>query len=151
MEQETIIGNRTFYFNKMSAVDALQTQQLLLQKLKLDQELMALFGSMTSEDDDGSGLYFMFVKLVQGFGGDELINFITDIIAKAHVKVMGDTGKTMVSINRDFKDNFNLVFKMVFDVLKANYDFDFFLQSAPMKQAKKNTVKVQPGKHQIPF
>lgn len=147
LELSEQIGSKYFYFQKMNVIDALQIQQAILQKIKVDSNLLSIIDDIGKEDNDDIGGFFMaFVSIIQGFDKVELVNFITEVIEKANVKVEGSQGKTLVSLNRDFEDDFNKVFFLLFHVLKANYNFDFFLQNSATK-VKTEAVKMKRGEH----
>lgn len=147
LELSELVGNKYYYFQKMSVIDALQVQQTILQKIKLDKSLLSLVDEIGGEDNDDLASFFMaFVGIIQGFDKVELVNFITEVLEKAKVKVEGAQGKTLVSLNRDFEDDFNKVFLLLFNVLKANYNFDFFLKNNATKE-KAEAVKMKLGDH----
>lgn len=148
----TSVSDKIFYFSKLSVIEALKTQQKLIRKMKIDKETMDIIKDI---DLGGEGLgletlFLLFVRLLQAFEPDELINFINEVVMICKVKVEGDNGEQPVMLNRDFEGNFNNVFRLMFEVIKANYDFSFFLTSKlsdtkPMEN--KNSVKVQAGQH----
>lgn len=147
LELSEQIGGSYFYFNKLNVIDALQIQQQIIQKIKLSKNLLSIIDEIGEEgNNDFASLISAFVGILQGFDPVELVNFITTVIEKANVKVEGTQGKTLVSLNRDFENNFNGVFVLIFHVLKANYNFDFFLQNEG-SQEKVNTVKMKLGEH----
>ena len=59
--------------------------------------------------------------------------------------VTGNGSYQTVAIDIDFADNFNDIFNFLFEVVKVNYNLDFFLKNDDAEEA--NSIKVQPGKH----
>ena len=159
-ELSTTVNGRMFTFKKLSAVDMLKTQQTLLRKIKVDDELMGMIKQLDNPSEelgeDGlakSGnenmmfvIYMLFLRLIQSFDEDELINFMNGVVSKAMVMRLTDAGhKRLTNIDQDFEDNCNGMFELMFNVLKENYKFDFFLKKTTIDENAASTIKVKRG------
>jgi len=131
--ETTEINNKVYSFEKLNFFDALKTQQLIINKIKLDAAILEMIKELDT-DDSGMSIFVIFLKVIQSFEPDELIEFIQDLMIRAKVK---SDGGILIHLENEFSGNFNLVFTLVFNVLKANYDMSFFL-----KRTGKNTEEV---------
>ena len=145
----TIVNDKVFYYSKIDAISSLKLQQKLIVKVNFDKEIIAMISEIDLEDKESSGTIMLlaFIRVLQTYEPDELINFMQEVITLYKIKIGCENGEQFVSINRDFEGNFNSIFNLMYNVISENYKFNFFLTNKPSEEKKKNSVKVQPGQH----
>jgi hypothetical protein len=145
-----ICNNKAFRFNRMFAVDCLKLQLFLAGKVKMNEALVSQFAKL--DENFFASLIMIVFGVVQSFSGDEFINFANDLFNKSQCRIDDSNRERLPDINTDFDENPSEVYGLIFEILKENVDFSFFMkrfaiQVSQEPVAKEEVVPVKLGAH----